>query len=90
MDISQKSREYPEYNPQNSKILTSQRAKVRMTQFHLGGRRNIHRAVEGCTLMGKGTERGRGEHDQVLGWGNRTENLRTSKEWKEASLVGRT
>ena len=46
--------------------------------------------VEGWTLVGKGKERGRGKHDQVLGWGNRTENLRTSKEWKEASLVGRT
>ena len=90
MDISHKSREYPEYNPQNSKILTSQRAKVRMTQFHLGGRRNNHRRGEGWTLVGKGTERERGEHDQVLGWGNRTENLRTSKAWKEASLVGRT
>ena len=86
MDISQKSREYPEYNPQNSKILTSQRAKVRMTQFHLGGRRNIHRRGEGWTLVGKGTERERGEHDQVLGWGNRTENLRTSKRMERGKL----
>ena len=69
MDISHKSREYPEYNPQNSKILTSQRAKVRMTQFHLGGRRNIHRRGEVWTLLGKGTEKERREYDQILGGG---------------------
>ena len=86
MDISHKSREYPEYNPQNSKILTSQRAKVRMTQFHLGGRRNIHRRGEGWTLVVKGTERKRGEYDQVLGWGNRTETLSTSKRMERGKL----
>ena len=41
--LAKKSREYPEYNPQNSKILTSQRAKVRMTQFHLGAGRNNYK-----------------------------------------------
>ena len=86
MDISQKSREYPEYNPQNSKILTSQRAKVRMTQFYLGTGRNNHSRGEGWTWVGEGTERGRGEHDQVLGWGNRTKNLRTSKRMERGKL----
>ena len=37
MDISQKCTEYTEYNPQNSRRLISQRAKVRMPQSHLGG-----------------------------------------------------
>jgi hypothetical protein len=59
VDISHKSREYPEYNPQNSKILTSQRAKVRMTQFHLGGRRNIHRRGGRVDLGGKGEREGK-------------------------------
>ena len=81
-------------NTQNTihKIKTGKRAKGRRAKFQGGGGKKIQGGggVEGGTLVGKGKERGRGKHDQVLGWGNRTENLRTSKEWKEASLVGRT
>ena len=84
--LAKKSRECLEYNPQNSKSLASKRAKVRMTQFHFGGRRNIHMRGEGWTLVGKGTERERGEHDQVLGWGNRTETLSTSKRMERGKL----
>jgi hypothetical protein len=36
--------------------------------------------MEGGTLVGKGARRGRaGEHDQVLGWGERTKALRDSR-----------
>ena len=84
--LAKKSREYTEYNPQNSNSLTSQRAKVRITQFHLGGRRNIHRRGEGWTWVRERKERGRGEHDQVLGWENRTETLRTSKRMERGKL----
>ena len=57
-----------------------------MTQFHLGGRRNIHRGGEGWTWVREWKERGRGEHDQVLGCGNRTETLRTSKRMERGKL----
>jgi hypothetical protein len=35
--------------------------------------------VEEGSWVGKGTGRGKGEHDQVLGGGNRTEGLRASR-----------
>ena len=37
--LAKKSTEYPGYNPQNSKRLTSQMAQVRVPQSHMGGRR---------------------------------------------------
>jgi hypothetical protein len=53
VDISQekKSTEYPGYNPQNSRRLTSQR----MPQSHLGVRRN--QRAEGGMLVGEGKRR---------------------------------
>jgi len=45
-------------------------AQVRTHQFHLGGRtKRSQGVIEGGTSVGKGTERGRREYDQVLGWG---------------------
>ena len=71
MDISKKSTEYPGYNPQNSRRLTSQRAQVRMPQSHLGGRKKQSQEGErnGETWMGNETGRERVEYDQVLGGG---------------------
>lgn len=53
MVISQNCTEYPGYNPQNSRKLTSQKAQVRMLQFHLGGRRKQSQEAEG---KGEGTK----------------------------------
>ena len=36
--------------------------------------------------VGERTERGRGDHDQVLGWENRTETMRTSKRMERGNL----
>jgi hypothetical protein len=38
--------------------------------------------------VGKGTEKGRGEHDQVLAGGNRTSEGQ-QKEWKQATSGGK-
>jgi hypothetical protein len=53
-----KNREYPGYNPLNSRKLTNQRAQVRMPQSHLvlGGRRKQSR--EGEAREGPWCERG--------------------------------
>jgi hypothetical protein len=51
-----------------------------MPQSHLGERRKQSQGGrEGGTWEGKGTVGWRGEHDQVLGGGNRTEVLRISR-----------
>jgi hypothetical protein len=43
---------------------------VRTLQSQFGGRRKqSQEGREGCTCVRKGIERGRGEHDQVLGGG---------------------
>jgi hypothetical protein len=57
MDISQKSTNYPGYNPQNSMRLTSRRAQVRMLQSHLGGSKKQSREAEGGRELG-GREEG--------------------------------
>jgi hypothetical protein len=52
--------------------MLSRRAQVRMLQSHLGGRRKqlgVGGQRKGGTWVGKGTRRGKGEHDQVLKWG---------------------
>jgi hypothetical protein len=76
VDISQKSREYLRYNPQNSRRLTSRRAQVRMLQSHLGGRRKQSREAEGEREL-DGRREGEGKRETRLGkgegGGNRTE-----------------
>jgi hypothetical protein len=47
VDISPKGTEYPGYNPQNSRKLTSQRAQVRMLQSDLGGGKSNHGGAVG-------------------------------------------
>jgi hypothetical protein len=39
--------------------------------------------------VGKGTGRGRGEHDQVLTWGKGLKPWKSQKEWKQATSGGR-
>jgi hypothetical protein len=49
-----------------------------MSQYQLGGRRKQPQKGEGGTLVEKETQRGRGEHEQVLER-NRSKALRASR-----------
>ena len=74
--------EYPGYNSQNSRRLTSQRAQVRIPQSHLRRRRKQSqvRGKEGPRWeRGQGGEKG--NMIRYSGWGgrNRTEALRLSR-----------
>jgi hypothetical protein len=57
VDISQKSTEYPRYNPQNSKKLTNRRIQVRTPQSHLKGRRKQSQKREDGKNFGGKEER---------------------------------
>lgn len=56
MGISQKNIEYPGYNPQKSRRLTSRRAQMNMHQSHLGGRKKAVTGVWGGVGGGEGRE----------------------------------
>jgi hypothetical protein len=62
MDISQKSTEYPSYNPQNSRRLKSRKSQVIMSQYLLRGRRKQSQEAEGGRYMG-----GRGDREGKRG-----------------------
>jgi hypothetical protein len=72
VDISKNKRtEYLGYNPQNSGRLTSRRAQSEDGSILLGWEKKAITggSREGGSWVEKGTWRGRGKHDQVLGRG---------------------
>ena len=58
-----------------------------MSQYHVRGRRKPSQEGEGESELGrKGTGRERGEHDQVLGKGHRTEVLEPAERIETGNL----